>query len=131
MAVAQTDIPGLDSQNFPGASAKALPPELKGAQGTTGGKVLTPSSPVASNHGEHVALENVRRGIDLALETGKVQRHDLQGRTIYLLVEQEPCTSCTGVIQQFSALYPELTIEVRSLRTSRAYIFRGGTLLNP
>lgn len=140
VAVAQTDIPYL-TQNFPGASAEALPPHLRGTPGTTGGNVLIPANPTAVNHAEHVALENLRQSIDSALAQGRITRSDLRGRTVFLLVEQEPCSSCAagsagaeraGVLQQFAELYPELTLEVRNMRNvTRAYIYRGGTLLNP
>lgn len=139
VAIAQTDVPTLSERNFPGASREALPQEMVGRPGTTGGNVLVPANPVAANHAEHVSLENLRAAIDSALEQGTLQRSALRGRTVYLLVEQEPCSSCAsgagggrpGVIEQFSARYPELTIEVRNIRTSRAYIHRGGRLLNP
>jgi hypothetical protein len=139
VAVAQTDVPTLDQHNFPGASREALPPGWVGRPGTTGGDVFVPANPVAASHAEHVAVENLRAAIDGALEQGTLQRGTLRGRTVYLLVEQEPCSSCAsgagggrpGVLEQFSVRYPELTLEVRNMRTSRAYIYRGGRLLNP
>jgi hypothetical protein len=138
-AIAQTDIPTLEGMDFTGASPRALPPGQAGAPGTTGGTVLRPAYPRAVDHAEHVAIENVRVAIEEGLarapgEPGAISRADLRGRTVYVLVEQEPCSSCaagTGVLQQFSALFPELIVEVRSLRTSRAYIYGGGMLLNP
>lgn len=141
VAVAVTDIPNLGPARFPGASAMALPPALRGAPGTTGGSVLVPVNPTAVNHAEHVALENLRLSIESALAEGRITRADLQGRTVHVLVEQEPCASCgagsatgagsPGVLQQFARLYPELTLEVRNMRTNRALIYRSGVLLNP
>jgi hypothetical protein len=138
-AVAVTDIPNLGRSHFPGASSAALPTHLRGTPGTTGGSVLTAVNPTAANHAEHVALENLRVQIDFALAMGDITSTDLRGRTVYLMVEQEPCASCAsgsgggaaGVIEQFARRYPELTIEVRNVRTSRAYLYRGGVLLNP
>lgn len=141
VAVAVTDIPNLGPARFPGASAMALPPALRGAPGTTGGSVLVPVNPTAVNHAEHVALENLRLSIETALAEGRITRASLIGRTVHVLVEQEPCASCgagsatgegsAGVLQQFARLYPELTLEVRNMRTNRALIYRSGVLLNP
>jgi hypothetical protein len=139
-AIAVTDIPNLGRPTFPGASAAALPAPLRGAPGTTGGSVFTPVNPTAVDHAEQVALENLRVGIDRSLALGEITRTDLRGRTVYLMVEQEPCSSCgsgtvegaPGVLEQFARRYPELTLEVRNLRfPSRAYLYRGGVLLNP
>lgn len=141
VAIATTDIPNLGPARFPGASAQALPPTLRGTPGTTGGQILVPANPIATNHAEHVALENLRLAIETALAEGRITRADLRGRTVHVMVEQEPCASCAagvassegriGVLQQFARLYPELTVEVRSMRDSRALIYRSGTLLNP
>lgn len=139
-AVAVTDIPNLGLTRTFGASAEALPPTLRGTPGTTGGSVFTPVNPTAVDHAEHVALENLRRQIDRALALGDITRADLRGRTVYVMVEQEPCPSCgsgagsgpPGVLEQFARRYPELTIEVRNMRNPmRAYVYRSGVLLNP
>lgn len=139
VAVSQTDIPTLQDRTFPGASAQALPQGLQGAPGTTGGRTLIPANPTAIDHAEHVSLENLRLAIVQAIQQRRIVRADLRGRTVFVLVEQEPCASCAagagggraGILQQFSELYPELTVEVRNLRTSRTYIYREGRLINP
>ena len=139
VAVAETDIPALSGRRFPGASAEAMPPEVRGSASAEGGTVLEPVNPTAVDHAEHVALEQLRRALQQALDNGTLARGDLQGRTVYVLVEQEPCSSCAsgagggppGVLQQFSRIFPELTLEVRNMRTMRSYIYRGGELLNP
>ncbi|MBN1439078.1 MAG: DUF4157 domain-containing protein, partial [Anaerolineales bacterium] len=138
-AAAITDIPNLGRSRVGGASAAALPAHLLGTPGTTGGSVFVPVNPTAVSHAEHVALENMRIQIDRALALGEITRADLRGRTVHVLVEQEPCASCAsgagegapGVLEQFARRYPELTLEVRNLRTSRSYIYRAGALLNP
>jgi hypothetical protein len=136
VAVARTDIKSLDNRPFGGASPEALPANLKGKPGTTGGTTLTPTNPVAVDHGEHVALENLRGAIDSALESKAITRQDLVGKSVWVRVEQEPCSSCAGglenpaatqgPISQFSTRYPELKIEVRSSRTSRSYYIQNG-----
>jgi Domain of unknown function (DUF4157) len=136
VAVARTNIKGLDSRPFGGASAEALPASVKGKQGTSGGTTLKPANPVAVDHAEHVALENLRSAIDAALESKVMTRQDLVGKNVWVRVEQEPCSSCaggltdpkstSGPIRQFSERYPELTIEVRSPRASRSYYIRDG-----
>jgi hypothetical protein len=135
VAVARTTIPRLDSKPFGGASAEAIPENIKGKPGTSGGAVLKPVNPTAIDHAEQVALENLRVAIESELQAGRLTRADLVGRRVYLRVEQEPCSSCAagidnpdvgkGVIKQFSDLFPELVIEVRSARTSRSYVIRG------
>lgn len=139
VAVTETDVPTLEGRRFPGASSGALPEPLRGTPGTTGGDVLEPVNPTAVDHAEQVSLENLRVALESGLSDGSIKPGDLQGRTVFVLVEQEPCASCAsgagggppGVLQQFSQLYPELTIEVRNMRTSRVYFYRGGELLNP
>jgi hypothetical protein len=52
-----------------------------------------------------------------------------------MLVEQEPCSHCAsgfatgappGIMRQFSEMYPELTIEVKNMRTFGRIVFKGG-----
>jgi hypothetical protein len=136
VAVARTDVKTLDKKPFGGASPEALPAAVKGKPGTTGGTELTPANPIAADHAEHVALENLRVAIEKALESKAITRADLVGKNVWVRVEQEPCSSCAagldnpeatpGVIKQFSQKFPELTIEVRNARTSRSYYIKDG-----
>ena len=73
------------------------------------------------------------------LSRGEIQRSDLEGKNVWLRVEQEPCSSCAsgldsdakpGVIAQFSKMFPELTIEVRSPRDSHLYIVQDGKIVH-
>src|SRR5205085_1820670 len=84
VAVVQTDIRTLGGRTFPGASSKALPEKWRGAPGTTGGKVMRPTNPIADDHAEHVALENLRTAIEEGIARGEIQRSDLNGRTVYM-----------------------------------------------
>jgi hypothetical protein len=64
----------------------------------TGGSVLVPVNPIAANHAEHVALENLWIAIEAAIGRGKLKREELDGRCVIMRVEQEPCSSCaTGL----------------------------------
>jgi hypothetical protein len=136
VAVAKTNVPGQEGRFFGGASPEAVPEALKGKPGTTGGEVLKPANPIAENHGENVALENLRQALVEALQGEKAP--DLKGRKVWVLVEQEPCSSCAsgigtdappGPIKQFSMMFPELEIEVQNLRASVTYILKNGVRL--
>jgi hypothetical protein len=55
---------------------------------------------------------------------------DLQGQTLYLLVEAVPCTPCmTEVLVKLSKAYRGLTIEVKNLEGTRLLRYRDGVLL--
>ncbi|MBN1428161.1 MAG: DUF4157 domain-containing protein [Anaerolineae bacterium] len=129
VAAAKTNVGSLQGKIFPGASAEALPAGLKGKPGTTSGKLLPATNNIAENHAEQVALANLKR------ELLRLDKTKMVGKKVWLLVEQEPCSSCAsgidtasipGPIKQFSLDFPELTIEVHSLRTSRSYLIRNG-----
>lgn len=128
LAAVKTDVTSLRGRFFEGASPEAVPESAKGKPGTTATK-LEPTNPLAQNHAEAVALEN------LAGELNKLDPADLEGKHVWLLVEQEPCSSCAsgigseatpGPIKQFSIAFGQLIVEVHSLRTSRSYFLRGG-----
>src|SRR5262249_28010064 len=100
---------------------------------------LTPWRSITPSMSHSTTSVRPSAAIDRRLEIGAIRRGDLQGHTVLLLVEQEPCSSCAsgagggrpGLLEQFSMRYPELTIEVRNTRTSRSDIYRGGRLWNP
>jgi hypothetical protein len=143
VAVLRTDIPGLEDRPYGGASPEAIPEQYKLKSGTSGGLVLIPINPVCANHAEHVAMENLRIAIERSILAGKLRPSQLTGCRVIMRVEQEPCSSCaaglrvnedgqksagSGVIKQFSLMFPGLLIEVRSARTSRSYLVRAGCL---
>lgn len=63
-----------------------------------------------------------------------------KGKTIWMLIEQEPCSSCRqglrnpdvepGVLAKFSEQYPEITIEVRNLNDSSLEVIKAGRSTN-
>lgn len=146
VAVAQTDISALRDDNFWGMSANATAEDDGGIDVASCGRLLVAVNPTASNHAEHVALERLAIAINTVLRRPNLWSKEpveydplLVSRAVYLLVEQEPCSSCAagvgggapGVLQQFANLFKPLTLEVRNLRTSRSYIYFQGQLLNP
>ena len=117
-----------------GASPQALPDRLKGRPGTGGGDVLKPTNPISVDHAEQVALNNLRIRLDILLKGASPAKRAalLQGKSVWMLVEQEPCSSCgarTGVLVQFSKLFPELTIEVKNQRTFGRILLKDGKRL--
>ena len=96
VAVAKTDVTPLRGKVFGGASPEALPPEMKGTPGTTATE-LKPANPLSASHAEAVALENLAR--ELRLEIAKLDPAELKGKRVWVLVEQEPCSSCASGIR--------------------------------
>jgi Domain of unknown function (DUF4157) len=138
VAVAKTNVTGLGQKYYGGASPQALPPGYKGQPGTSGGQVLTPANPLSTDHAEQVALNSLHGDLSALLKDATPAQRAalLQGKTVWVLVEQEPCSSCAsgvgtqaspGVLKQFSDLYPELKIEIRNLRTSSRIVLGGGS----
>jgi len=131
LASVKTDVTGLRGRFFDGASSNALPEGAKGQSGTTAGD-LKAVNPLAGNHAEAVALEN------LGNELNKLSDAEMVGKNVWVLIEQEPCSSCAsgigtdatpGPIKQFSLAYPDLVVEIHNIRTSRSYFLRGGNII--
>jgi len=135
-ASARTNIPDLEGRPFGGASELGIPTNLKGKPGTTGGTILRPANPIATDHAEQVALENLRVAIEANAKNKGISGNELtRGKKVWLLVEQEPCSSCAsgieteniaGPLKAFSQLYPDLALEVKDLRSSRRLLLRNG-----
>jgi hypothetical protein len=128
VGAARTDIPGLHDRAFIGQSRRA------------GGPGYNPKSsfPPATNvedlpHTFGHAEQHIADQLEEAL--AKIPREQLNGRTVWMLIEQEVCATCAqgtvnldtaaGVLKKLSQKYPELTFEVKSLQSSALIVLKG------
>lgn len=127
IGVARTDIPGLENRLFRGASPQA--------GGTPDPTFRPPTSfPAAQGHAEQNLAGEIHRSLQASLRSGRLTPAQLQGRTIFMRIEQEVCSICratssSGVLRQLSQQYPTLTIEVAASGTSEILRYRAGRLV--
>jgi filamentous hemagglutinin len=112
MGVAQIDIPGVQST----MAASSRIPTPTAAQQSLGfvGEVpeAFPSSVVPTSTGyplNRVVDSEAKILNNVAAQLG--ENTSVTG-TINLLTERAPCASCSNVIQQFQAKYPNITVNV-------------------
>ena len=127
VGAARTDIPGLEGRSFVGRSPQA------------GGQVNANSNfPPATDvqtlpHTHGHAEQNIADQLEEAL--AKIPREQLKGRKVWMLIEQEPCSTCAqgavntetaaGVLKKLSLKYPEITFEIKSLESSGLIVLKG------
>jgi hypothetical protein len=126
---ARTDIPGLENRAFVGRSPQA------------GGKV-NPASEFApatdpkllpQTHGH--AEQDIADQLAEALR--KIPREQLKGRRVWMLIEQEPCSTCAqgasnpkvapGVLKKLSQEFPEVIFEIKDLNSNAIIVLKGGS----
>lgn len=125
---ARTDIPGLQDKAFVGRSPRAggaVNPASEFPPATAMNKL-----PQTFGHAE----QNIADSLDAALQ--KIPREQLAGRKVWMLIEQEPCSTCAqgatgaetaaGVLKKLSLKYPEITFEIKSLESSSIIVLKGG-----
>jgi hypothetical protein len=139
VGAARTDIPGID----PGKPVIGRSPlaHAEGEASTINPRYQSPAdTPAAKGHAEQTLTGNLANEIDQLIAGGKLTQGDLQGKTVWMLIDQEVCSYCAsgldspvapGVLAQFSQEYPLLTIQIKNLRTSDLLILRGGRRINP
>ena len=128
VGAARTNIPGLESRVFRGASTRAggqLNPESNFPPATDV-EVL----PQTHGHAEQAIADE----IEIALS--KIPKDQLKGRTIWMLIEQTPCSTCAqgvrnaaveaGVLKKLSQAFPEVTFEIKSLENSALIVLKNG-----
>ncbi len=129
VAVATTDIPGLESKVYEGASPNARP-NLGPAQG---GPFQSPNpSPRFQDHAE----EDIANQIDKDIQSKGITPAQLEGKTVQIYVDQRVCNICRqgfdspgvpdGVLKQMSEKYPGLRIEIRAVGTNEIIVIEGG-----
>lgn len=128
IGAARTNVPGIENRSFVGRSPKA-------------GGAVNPSSqfppstdPQVLRHTHGHAEQSIADQLDMAFSN--IPRSELQGRRVWMLIEQEPCPTCAaglsdpaidpGVLRRFSERYPELTLEVKNLQTGRRIVIQNG-----
>jgi len=127
MGVARTNLPGLENELFVGKSPQAggaFNPDSK-APPATDPKLL----PQTHAHAEQAIADKLIKALE------KVPREQLKGRTVWMLVEQEPCSTCaqgvrnpgtaSGVLRKLADAFPELRFEVKNLNTSGIIVLEG------
>lgn len=125
---ARTDIPGLENEKFVGRSPRAggsVNPASEFPPATAMDKL-----PQTFGHAE----QNIADQLDRALQ--KIPREQLAGRKVWMLIEQEPCSTCAqgatgaetaaGVLKKLSLKYPEIVFEIKSLESSSIIVLKGG-----
>jgi len=123
VAVSRTDIDKLSGKLFEGGSPNT---------GSPANKRYKPSNPTAVDHAEQTVFGNIADEIDKL----KLTPDDLEGKTIFMRVEQSVCSSCRagihgavdhlGVIMQFSNEYPKVLIEITTTESPEVIRILGG-----
>jgi hypothetical protein len=76
----------------------------------------------------------------LAPRLKELPEEKLNGKTVWMLIEQEPCSTCAsgvydpataaGVLRKLSSMFPQLTFEIKNLNSSAILRLRGGQVVN-
>lgn len=127
MGVARTDVPGLDDVIIVGKSPRA------GGQVNSNSEFAPPTDPKILPHTHGHAEQAIADRLDLFLRS--VAREKLIGRRVWILIEQEPCSTCAqgvvdpkvspGVLKKLANKYPELAFEIKNLNTSGRIVIEG------
>ena len=132
VSAARTDIPGLENARFNGRSPAA------------GGQV-NPRSPFSPStdydllpHTHGHAEQNLADQLHASLAL--IDKQKLKGRRVWMLIEQEPCSTCAsgltdptvapGVLRKLSEAYPDVIFEVKNLNTSGLMVLKNGRITN-
>lgn len=133
IGAARTDIPGLENHVFVGRSPQAggqvnpksnFPP-------ATDPKVL----PQTHGHAEQDIADQLEKALS------GIPKEQLKGRRVWMLIEQEPCSTCAqgvsepgiapGVLAKLRERFPEVTFEVKNLDSRALMVLKGGTGSGP
>src|SRR5205085_2683204 len=109
IGVARTNIPGLETRVFNGASPQA------GGQVNPASNFAPPTNPAVLPQTHGHAEQAIADEIEAALRS--IPRDQLRGRTVWMLIEQVPCSTCAqgagnaaveaGVLRRLSEAFPE------------------------
>lgn len=130
---ARTDIPGLEDRVFIGRSPQA------GGQVNPKSNFPPATDPEVLPHTHGHAEQNIADQLEEALL--KIPKEQLKGRRVWMLIEQEPCSTCAqgtvnadtaaGVLKKLSLKYPEVIFEIKSLDSSALIVLKGSTTTAP
>ncbi len=132
VGAARTDVEGLENESFVGASPKAggtVNPESEFTPATDPKKL-----PHTHGHAEQQIADK------LASRLKELPEGKLNGKTVWMLIEQEPCSTCAsgvydpataaGVLRKLSSMFPQITFEIKNLNSSTILRLRGGQVVN-
>jgi len=132
IGTAKTDIPGLENRTFVGRSPQA------GGQVNPASKFPPATDPEVLPHTYGHAEQHIADQLEEVLKS--IPREQLKGRHVWMVIEQEPCSTCAqgitdpaeaaGVLRKLSAEFPEITFEVKSLTSSAVMVLKGGARTN-
>jgi hypothetical protein len=126
---ARTNVPGFEDEKFAGKSPRA-------------GGELNPSSefspatdievlPHTHGHAEQGIADRIAEAFK------KVPPESLEGKTVWILIEQTPCSTCAqgagnpnvaeGVLVKLSKKFPTVTFEIKNLNDNSIIILRNGS----
>ena len=120
IAALRTDVPGFEDRSFIGRSPQA------GGKVNLDSRFAPPTDieklPQTHGHAEQGLADQ------LADALREIPKEKLKGRKVWILVEQEPCSTCAqgiadptveaGVLQKLRNEFPELSFEIRSIDSS-------------
>jgi hypothetical protein len=128
MGAAKTDVPGLENRTFTGRSPQA------GGEVNPASKFPPPTDPAVLPQTHGHAEQHLADQLEEALKA--IPREQLKGKRVWMLIEQEPCSTCAqgiatpteaGVLAKLSREFPELTFEIKSLTNNSLIVLQGGT----
>jgi hypothetical protein len=118
----------LENQRFIGRSPRA------GGEVNPESHFPPATDPEVLPHTHGHAEQSIADQLEAALE--KIPVEQLKGRRVYMLIEQEPCSTCAqgvnnleteaGVLVRLSKRFPEVIFEVRSLDSSAIIVLQNG-----
>ena len=147
LAVARTDIPGLEGTVVEGLSpslrARAGLPSLDEVYGVDRTIKSPYQNPLFTRHAE----EDLFNGLSQKIDSSGLSATDLAGKTVDVKISNMSgvCNKCTaglsgssdlsGVVQQFSNRYPDLTVRITAeggtaMPGRTTVLIRGGKIVN-
>ncbi|WP_249216103.1 hemagglutinin repeat-containing protein [Burkholderia cenocepacia] len=147
LAVARTDIPGMEKDVMDGLSpairSKAGLPSLDDVYGADRPIKSPYQNPLFTRHAE----EDLFNGVAQRIDSSGLKGSDLAGKTLDVKISNMSgvCNKCTaglsgssdlsGVVQQFSNRYPDLTIRItasggNAMPGRPTILIRGGKIVN-
>lgn len=125
--VAETDL-GTPTKTFEGGSP---------VTGSSPDPTYQPKSTFPSVQGH--AEQNLVGSLGKAILAAGLDEAAMEGKSVWMLIEQEVCGPCksglgnpsapSGVLKQFSLEHPKITVEVMNLETGEVLRFRNGALV--
>lgn len=120
IGAARTNIPGLEGRAFIGKSPQA------GGQVNPNSEFGPATDPKKLPHTHGHAEQHIADQLSASLKS--VPREKLRGASVWILIEQEPCSTCaqgtinpdtaSGVLKKLSNEFPELRFEIKNLDSS-------------